>query len=280
MAILVDLQMVMISGLLAQVNTRQKLEEDFIRHVVLNTLRSNVKKFREYGEVILCCDSRNYWRKQIYPHYKAHRKDAREKSHLDWNLIFKVLNRIKQDLKDNFPYKVIEVDGAEADDVIGTLTPRLSASERVLIISSDADFKQLQRYDNVKQYNPMLGIYVTSKHPTKDLKEKIIRGDKGDGIPSILSADDVFVAGRRQSPISKKKLDVWLENNPKDCLSEEEYRNYIRNDTLINFDNIPISIKENIIKEYDESKPSTKQKLYKYFVENKLISLLECIEDF
>lgn len=280
MAILVDLQMVMISGLLAQVNTRQKLEEDFIRHVVLNTLRSNVKKFREYGEVILCCDSRNYWRKQIYPHYKAHRKNAREKSPLDWNLIFKVLNRIKQDLKDNFPYKVIEVDGAEADDVIGTLTPRLSASERVLIISSDADFKQLQRYDNVKQYNPMLGIYVTSKHPTKDLKEKIIRGDKGDGIPSILSADDVFVAGRRQSPISKKKLDVWLENNPKDCLSEEEYRNYIRNDTLINFDNIPISIKENIIKEYDESKPSTKQKLYKYFVENKLISLLECIEDF
>lgn len=280
MAILVDLQMVMISGLLAQVNSRQKLEEDFIRHVVLNTLRSNVKKFREYGEVILCCDSRNYWRKQIYPHYKAHRKNAREKSPLDWNMIFKVLNRIKQDLKDNFPYKVIEVDGAEADDVIGTLAPRLSASERVLILSSDADFKQLQRYDNVKQYNPMLGIYVTSKHPTKDLKEKIIRGDKGDGIPSILSADDVFVAGRRQPPISKKKLDVWLENNPKDCLSEEEYRNYIRNDTLINFDNIPTAIKENIIKEYDESKPSTKQKLYKYFVENKLISLLECIEDF
>ena len=280
MAILVDLQMVMISGLLAQVNSRQKLEEDLIRHIVLNTLRSNVKKFREYGEVILCCDSRNYWRKQIYPHYKAHRKNAREKSPLDWNMIFKVLNRIKQDLKDNFPYKVIEVDGAEADDVIGTLAPRLSASERVLILSSDADFKQLQRYDNVKQYNPMLGIYVTSKHPTKDLKEKIIRGDKGDGIPSILSADDVFVAGRRQPPISKKKLDVWLENNPKDCLSEEEYRNYIRNDTLINFDNIPTAIKENIIKEYDESKPSTKQKLYKYFVENKLISLLECIEDF
>ena len=280
MATLVDLNQVMISGLLAQVNSRQKLEEDLIRHIVLNTLRSNVKKFREYGEVILCCDSRNYWRKQIYPHYKAHRKNAREKSPLDWNMIFKVLNRIKQDLKDNFPYKVIEVDGAEADDVIGTLAPRLSASERVLILSSDADFKQLQRYDNVKQYNPMLGIYVTSKHPTKDLKEKIIRGDKGDGIPSILSADDVFVAGRRQPPISKKKLDVWLENNPKDCLSEEEYRNYIRNDTLINFDNIPISIKENIIKEYDDSKPSTKQKLYKYFVENKLISLLECIEDF
>ena len=178
MATLVDLNQVLLSGLLAQVNARQKLEEDLIRHIALNTLRSNVKKFREYGEVILCCDSRNYWRKQIYPHYKAHRKSAREKSPLDWNLIFKVLNKIKQDLKENFPYKVIEVDGAEADDVIGTLAPRLSASERVLILSSDADFKQLQRYDNVKQYNPMLGIYVTSKHPIKDLKEKIIRGDK------------------------------------------------------------------------------------------------------
>ena len=195
-------------------------------------------------------------------------------------MIFKALNAIKQDLKDHFPYKVIEVDGAEADDVIGTLTPRISAHEKVLILSSDKDFVQLQRYPNVKQYNPMLGIFVTSKNPIMDLKEKIIRGDSGDGIPNALSSDDVFVTGARQSPVSKKKLEEWLVRDPKDCFNEEVYRNYQRNDTLINFDNIPENIRQNIVTEYDNSQPSTKQKLYKYMVEKKLINLLEVIDEF
>ena len=281
MTILVDLNQVMISSVLAQVNPREPLQEDLIRHIALNSIRANSKKFRaEYGEVVLCCDSRTYWRKQVFPHYKAHRKSAREKSPLDWNVIFKALNAIKQDLKDHFPYKVIEVDGAEADDVIGTLTPRISAHEKVLILSSDKDFVQLQRYPNVKQYNPMLGIFVTSKNPIMDLKEKIIRGDSGDGIPNALSSDDVFVTGARQSPVSKKKLEEWLVRDPKDCFNEEVYRNYQRNDTLINFDNIPENIRQNIVAEYDNSQPSTKQKLYKYMVEKKLINLLEVIDEF
>lgn len=280
MTILVDLNQVMISGLLTQVSSKQYLEEDLIRHVVLNTLRSHIKKFKDYGDIVLCCDSRNYWRKKAYPHYKAHRKENREKSTLDWNLIFKVLNKLKEDLKESFPYKVIEVDGAEADDIIGTLTPRLSASEKVLILSSDADFKQLHKFKNVKQYNPMLGVYVTSPNPVKDLKEKIIRGDSGDGIPNIFSADDTFVTKKRQSPVSSKKLVEWLEQDPKVCFEEEVYRNFVRNDLLINFDNIPAEIRASIVEEFDNTKPSTKQKLYKYLVENKLMALLDCIEDF
>jgi 5'-3' exonuclease len=280
MAILVDLNQVLISGLLSSISPKEKLNEDFVRHVVLNTLRSNVKKFKEYGEVILCCDSRQYWRKQIFPHYKASRKESREKSDLDWNLIFKVLNKLKEDLKENFPYKVIEVNLAEADDIIGTLVPRLSSHEKVLILSSDADFKQLHKYNNVKQYNPMLGVYVKSPNPIKDLKEKVIRGDSGDGIPNIFSADDVFVIKKRQSPVSSKKLVNWLDQDPKECFTEEVYRNYTRNDMLINFDYIPDNIKNDIVNEYETFKPSTKQKLYKYFVENRLITLIDCIEDF
>lgn len=281
MAILVDLNQVMISSVLAQVNPRQTLEEDLIRHVALNSVRANAKKFKnEYGELILCCDSRNYWRKSVFPHYKAHRKAAREKSPLDWNLIFKVLNKLKQDLKENFPYKVVEIDGAEADDVIGTLAPRLSAHEKVLILSSDKDFVQLQKFSNVKQYNPMLGVYVTSKNPQKDLKEKVIRGDKGDGIPSIMNDDGIFVEGGRQKPISTKKLMEWLEQDPRICFNEEIYRNYQRNDILINFDNIPEKIRNDIVNEYEETKPASKQKLYKYMVEHKLINLLEVIDEF
>lgn len=281
MSILIDLNQVMISSVIAHVNPKFPIEENLIKHVALNSIRANVKKFKhEFGEAILCCDSRSYWRKEYFPHYKAHRKSAREKSPLDWNLIFKVLNGLKQDLKDHFPYKVIEVDGAEADDVIGTLVPRLSAHEKVIIISSDKDFVQLHKYPNVKQYNPMLSVYVTSKDPSRDLKEKIIRGDTGDGIVNILTNDDALVMKVRQRPISKKKLEEWLDQDPKVCFSEEVYRNYQRNDTLINFDRIPENIRLNIVSEYENTQPSTKQKLYKYFVEKKMINLLEVIDEF
>ena len=281
MAILVDLNQVMISGVLASVtNNKQLLEEDLIKHVALNTLRSHIKKFKDYGEVILCCDSKTYWRKQVYPHYKAHRKENREKSLLDWNLIFKVLNKLKEDLKQHFPYKVIEVDGAEADDIIGTLTPRLSSSEKVLILSSDADFKQLHKYKNVKQYNPMMKIFVTSPNPVKDLKEKVIRGDSGDGIPNIFSADDVFICKKRQSPVSSKKLVEWLEQDPKICFNEEVYKNYMRNDLLINFDNIPEEIRVNIVNKFEEAKSNPRSSLYKYLVSSSMVLLLDCIEDF
>lgn len=280
MTILIDTNQVLISSILSQVKPNQYIDEDLIRHIVLNSLRSNVKKFREYGEVVLCCDSRNYWRKEVYPHYKAHRKAAREKSLLDWNLVFKVLNQLKEDFKQNFPYKTIEVDGAEADDIIGTLTPRLASSEKVLILSSDADFKQLHRFDGVKQFNPMLNVFVKSKNPIRELKEKVIKGDSGDGVPSILSSDDTFIIGKRQSPIYQKKLDIWLESDLKEVLTEEQYRNYMRNDTLINFEHIPKNIREAIIEQYETVKPNSKNALYKYFVANKLVNLLDSLEDF
>ena len=279
MAVLIDSNQLFISGIMANLSPRDKLEEGLVRHIVLNTLRSNVKKFKDYGEIIVCCDNKKYWRKEFFPYYKAHRTKDREKSDWDWNMIFKVLNGLREDLKEHFPYKVIDVDGAEADDVIGTLTPRLASNEKVLILSSDKDFIQLQRYDNVKQYNPMLNIYVTSTDPKKDLKEKIIKGDRGDGIPSIVNPDTVIVEGIRQKPISAKKLAAWLETDPK-TLDDEIYNNYIRNDILINFDNIPEAIRSSIVTEYDSVKAAPKQKLYNYLVNNKLISLLEVIDEF
>jgi len=281
MSILIDLNQVMISSVIAHVNAKAPLEENLIKHVALNSIRANTKKFRyEYGDTVLCCDSRTYWRKQIFPHYKAHRKDAREKSPLDWNLIFKVLNGLKQDLKDHFPYKVVEVDGAEADDVIGTLVPRLSAHEKVLILSSDKDFIQLHKYPNVKQYNPMLGVFVTSKDPLRDLKEKIIRGDRGDNIGNILTDINDFVSGKRQKAVSSKKLEEWLDQDPKICFDVDVYERYKLNETLISFDSIPENIRLNIVDEYENAQPSNRQKMYKYFVEKKMINLLEVIDEF
>ena len=282
--ILVDLNQVLLAGLMAQISKQKsvKLEEDLIRHMVLNIIRTHINKFRnEYGEVILCCDNRKYWRKEFFPFYKAHRKAAREKSDLDWHMIFDMLGKFKQELKDNFPYKVIDVDGAEADDVIGTLVPMFADKEKILILSSDGDFLQLQKYgSNVKQYNPSLKKYIKSENPLLELKEKIIRGDKGDGIPNIFSPSDCFVRALRQKAITKGVLEKYLNEHYGDWQDENARVGFSRNQTLIDLSLIPGDIKQKIINTFDETKPATKQKMLNYFIEKKLKNLMDVIEEF
>ena len=287
--ILVDLNQVLLAGLMAQIANQKpklQLEESLIRHMVLNIIRTHLKNFREqYGEVVLCSDNRKYWRKEFFPLYKAHRKKAREKSDLDWHLIFDMLAKFRQELKENFPYKVIDVEGAEADDIIGTLAPRAVMHENVLIISSDGDFLQLQMYNGrsqytIKQYNPAQKKFVISKDPIMDLKEKIISGDKGDGIPNILSSSDCFATGTRQTPISKPKMQKFLAENYTDWEDEKAKIGFSRNQTLIDLRNIPDDIKDKIINNYEETKPAGKNKMLDYFIANKLKNLMEVIEEF
>jgi len=278
--ILIDLNQVLLAGLMAQIaNQKGKLDESLIRHMILNIIRTHVRNFKsEYGEVVLCCDNRKYWRKEYFPFYKAGRKKTREKSDLDWHLIFDMLAKFKVELKENFPYKVIDVEGAEADDIIGTLVPIYSAHLKILILSSDGDFLQLQNYKNVKQYNPSQKKYVVSENPVMDLKEKIIRGDKGDGIPNMLSPSDCFVRDLRQKPITQKTLEKYLNEDVKN-FSYEEAVNFGRNQTLIDLSFIPQEIKEKIINSYEETIPA-KGKLLNYFIEHKLKNLMEVIEEF
>lgn len=287
--ILVDLNQVLLAGLMAQIANQKpkvKLEEDLIRHMVLNIIRTHLKNFRkEYGEVVLCADNRKYWRKDFFPFYKAHRKKAREKSDLDWHLIFDMLAKFKVELRENFPYKVIDVEGAEADDIIGTLAPRAVMHENVLIISSDNDFLQLQMYNGprtphtIKQYNPAQKKFLISENPIQELKMKIINGDSGDGIPNILSPSDTFVTGQRQKRMTEQKMEKYLN---------EEYVNYdtvantnfCRNQVLIDLRNIPDDIKTKIINTYEEAKPAPKGKILDYFIANKLKNLMDVIEEF
>jgi len=284
--ILVDLNQVLLSGLMAQISNQKnvKLEEDLIRHMVLNVLRTHIKNFKnDYGDVILCCDNRNYWRREIFPFYKAGRKKAREKSDLDWSMIFDMLAKFKQELKENFPYRVIDVDGAEADDIIGTLAPRHVTVENVLIISSDGDFLQLQKYNNgkfkIKQYNPALKKFIVSENPEQELKEKIIRGDKGDGIPNILSPSDTFVREIRQKVLTKEKVEIYLiqESSKYDELAQIGYS---RNKTLIDLSEIPTQIKDKIINMFDTTTPAPKSKMLNYFMEKRLKNLMDVIEEF
>jgi len=280
--ILVDLNQVLLAGLMAQIaNQKGKLDEELIRHMILNIIRTHVKNFKnEYGEVILCCDNRKYWRKEFFPFYKAGRKKTREKSDLDWHLIFDMLSKFKLELKENFPYKVIDVEGAEADDIIGTLVPRHAKHEKILILSSDGDFLQLQTYgSNVKQYNPSQKKYVKSENPKLELKEKIIRGDKGDGIPNMFSPADCFVRDLRQKPITKGVLEKYL-NEDVNTWNETDKGNFCRNQELIDLTFIPTEIKSKIINTYEEIVPAKRNKLLNYFIEHKLKNLMEVIEEF
>lgn len=284
--ILVDLNQVLLAGLMAQIANQKnvKLEESLIRHMILNIIRSHLKNFRkEYGEVVLCSDNRKYWRKEFFPFYKAGRKKSRKNSDLDWHLIFDMLAKFKVELKENFPYKVIDVEGAEADDIIGTLVPRHIMNENILIISSDGDFLQLQMYNGrskytVKQYNPTQKKFLISENPLDELKQKIITGDKGDGIPNILSPSDTFVREIRQKVMTEAKLTKFMSEHYTEY-DENSKIGFTRNQTLIDLRNIPGVIQSEIINKYEETVP-VKGKLLDYFIANKLFNLMEVIEEF
>jgi len=281
--IIFDYNQVAISTLMEQIGSSKKpVEEALVRHMILNVIRTYVKKFKAtHGpEVVIACDNRNYWRREFFPQYKASRKKARESSGHDWNSIFECLHKIKEELKEHSPYKVVDVDTAEADDIIATLAIRQSIHEKVMILSSDKDFAQLQKFDNVEQYSPILKKFIKEPLPAVQLKQMIIRGDKGDGIPNILSADDSIVNGIRQRPITEAKIINWLNQAPEDFCEGEMLRNYKRNEMMIDLTKIPEQLQKNIIDTYESATGHTKQHFMNYMIANKLKNLIEVIDEF
>ena len=272
---------------LASIIVNKELNENMVRHMTLNSLRMYNQKFKkDYGEMVLACDGMNNWRRGYFPQYKANRRKGRKESDFDWNEAFRIMHMIKDEITENFPYKVIHLEGCEADDVIGTLVERTQEFgnyEDVMIVSSDGDFKQLQRYDNVKQFSPLLKKQVIDDNPLLNLQTKILKGDSGDGVPNILSDDDTLVEGRRQTPLSKKKMDVIIED-----LSDGEllyaaswYRNYCRNETLIDLTKTPESLKQNIINNFMKQDPwSNKGKVFPYLVSKRMNRLIESVQEF
>ena len=277
--IIVDINQIMISNLMVTIHRDNlELSEDLIRHMVLNSLRGHNKKFRkEYGQMVIACDSGNVWRRQVFPNYKAGRKANREKSEHDWTMIFDLLSKVKNEIKEFLPYKVIEVESVEADDIIAVLCRR--TNEKVLILSGDKDFIQLHN-DRIKQYNPVLNKFVgQGENPSIYIREHILKGDRSDGIPNVLSEDNVFIEGRRQRPLSKKKIEAWC-NEIVPTFNEEEQKNYDRNKQLIDLSCVPKELEDKINREFDNFEVATRDKILGYFINKKLKTLIESIDEF
>ena len=280
--ILVDLNQVLISNLMAQ--TRGKAEnlpnKEMVRHMVINSLRGFNLKFKsQYGNnIVLCADAGDPWRRDIYPNYKHARRKGRVDSATDWDNIFNMITEIKNEIAENFPYVMMYVEKAEADDIIATLVKH--TNEPIMIISGDKDFIQLQSNTNVKQYSPIQKKFVGEDvDPKIFLHEQIIKGDRSDGIPNILSPDDIFLTKEKQRPINKKRLEEWSTAD-RIPLGSETSKYYERNKRLIDLSCIPEELERTIINTYRDYKTPNRSKLLPYFMKHKLKSLMENIGDF
>lgn len=301
MAILIDLSQVVLGACYAfkEDLSTHKTQQDrhnainLVRHVILSQLKYyNTKYKQQYGKLIVCCDGKNYWRKRLFPYYKANRKTMRSKVDLDWPLIFETINQTIEDLRANFLFPVVRVDYAESDDIIATLTkyfqdheliegPMFDSKQEILIVSSDKDFVQLHVYDNVKQISPLTKAFVDDPDPAHYLAVKVLRGDKGDNIPSVISDDDTYNNPEKKTPkMTQKRIDFLLNEGYENCSDPTIKRNWNRNRTLIDFAFIPTKITNKILDEYCKPVEGNKQKIFDYLIKHQCNLLLNDLNAF
>ena len=278
MSILLDANQIAISHLMVRNKIEQGINIDSVRKSIIRVVARIHKRFRnDYGDLILCYDDKNYWRREIFPFYKKNRKQERENSKYDWDEVFSVLNIIRDEIRDHFPYKVLQVQGAEADDVIAALVHMESDQpdpERTLILSADKDFIQLHKYDFVNQYDPIRNRWIEHEDPVQYLQEHIIKGDRSDGIPNILTCDDAIVTGKPQKKMSKEKITSLASMNPQDFTNFIRLRNWKRNSQLIDLNQIPLELTDRIKTIYETTVPRNKISI-EYFIKNNIQDIIE-----
>lgn len=280
--IILDYNAIAIANIVVQ---KIEISEDMIRHMILNSVRMYNKKFRdEYGQMVIANDSTN-WRRGVFPQYKASRRSGRDASPLDWNEIFRIINLVFEEIGQNLPYKTVRINGCEADDIIATLvetTQEFGKHDKVMIISADKDFIQLQKYNNVRQFSPMTKKFIEDSNPNQYLFEHILKGDASDGVPNVLSPDNTFVDSIRQSPMTQKKI-AQFSVPPEDLrtvMGEEVYRNYCRNKKMIDLSQTPIELKNEVIAAYESFQAPHSSRVLNYLITKRCKLLIDSVGDF
>lgn len=284
--VLVDFNGLAIGSIMGQLSRGEELSENLVKHIIINNLRIYRNKYKEadYGKMVIACDSYS-WRKDVFPEYKAQRKANRATDKHDWPMIFDLIEDTLNDLRENFPYAVIKIDSAEADDIIGALTVHKSTpliGEDVVIISADKDFIQLQQYGHVIQWSPMFNKMIKEDNPRKYLFEHLLKGDAGDGVPNANSHDDVFTTGSRQTPMTQKQIDKYWDNHDdlEMIMKPNVYRNFMRNVQMIDLTNTPDGIREAAINMYENYKYPPRSNILTYLIEHRMKMLIDNAAEF
>ena len=284
--VLVDFNGLAIGSIMGQLSRGEELSENLVKHIIINNLRIYRNKYKEadYGKMVIACDSYS-WRKDVFPEYKAARKANRESDKHDWPMIFDLIEDTLNDLRENFPYAVIKIDSAEADDIIGALTVHKSTpliGEDVVIISADKDFIQLQQYGHVIQWSPMFNKMIKEDNPRKYLFEHLLKGDAGDGVPNANSHDDVFTTGSRQTPMTQKQIDKYWDNHDdlEMIMKPNVFRNFMRNVQMIDLTNTPDGIREAAINTYENYKYPPRSNILTYLIEHRMKMLIDNAAEF
>ena len=218
------------------------------------------------------------FRHERYSEYKATREKMPEEMIEQLPYLWNIL--------ESMDIPLLEEPGFEADDIIGTLcknTQEFGQYEDVMIVSADKDFLQLQRYKNVRQYSPLLKKEYREETPLVGLTEKILTGDAGDGVPNVLSHDNVFVEGERQRPLSRKKKDDMINQlNHADSgyQHSEWYRNYQRNRKLIDLEYTPEELQSEILEQFNnQDKWAQRGAVLPYLINNRMKLMIESVEE-
>lgn len=250
----------------------EKPDYDMMGYIIVDSIYRSMLKTKS-NEVIIALDSTNVWRKDIFPRYKESRKKQREKVKIDWSKFYGEQNKIFEDISRYLPFKVLQVDRTEADDVIGVIVLNYK-NKSFVIISTDEDYKQLLS-KRTKLYQPIKKKWVECSNPEKFIVMKCLDGQVKDGIFNVITPID-WPAEKRKPSLGEEKVRRIIDGGYEDWLvSEGAVERFDLNRKLIDFNCVPENIKKNIIEKYKNYKLPNLEEAYNFFKQRNFKSYLE-----